>query len=405
VGWRGDGDPAGRYGVPVPAPADAAEHFRREFGAAPDGVWSAPGRVNLIGEHTDYNGGLALPIALPRRTYAAVRLRDDGRLRLSSDFSDAGVVDVDVTNIAPDVPGGWAAYPAGVVWAVREAGHALPGADVHISSDVPVGAGLSSSAAIECCVAAAVSDLLGLGLLADDEGRARLATWCQQGENVIARAPTGGMDQAISMRGVEAHATLLDCRTGAVEQVPFDLAAHGLALLVVDTRAEHALVDGQYAERRTSCEDAVALLGIDSLRDIDVDALDGSLSRLGDDVTRARVRHVVTEIDRVAQCVQALRATDFEEVGRLFVASHASLRDDYEVSCRELDLAVETAVAQGALGARMTGGGFGGSAIALVRADAVDSLSTAVTQAFDSAGLRRPDCFAVTAGAAAGRDA
>jgi len=383
----------------------AADRFSHDFGGAPTGVWSAPGRVNLIGEHTDYNGGLALPIALPRRTYAAVRLRDDGRLRLSSDLPEAGPVEVAVADIAPDVPGGWASYPAGTVWALREAGHDLQGADVHIGSDVPVGAGVSSSAAIECCVATAASDLLDLGLLADDDGRAQLAGWCQHGENVIAQAPTGGMDQAVSMRAVEAHATLLDSRTGAVEQVPFDLAAHGLALLVMDTRTKHALVDGQYAERRRSCEEAVAALGIGTLREIPFEDLDESLSRLGDNVTQARVRHVVTEIDRVLQCVRALRAEDFVEVGRLFVASHASLRDDYEVSCRELDLAVDTAMAQGALGARMTGGGFGGSAIAIVRAEAVDPVSTAVTEAFISAGLREPHCFAVTAGAAAGRDA
>lgn len=384
--------------------SDASEQFSREFGTTPSGVWSAPGRVNLIGEHTDYNGGLALPIALPQRTYAAVRLRDDGRLRLSSDFTEADVVEVAVADIAPDVPGGWASYPAGVVWAMTEAGHAVPGAEVHICSDVPVGAGLSSSAAIECCVAAALSDLLGLGLLAGDEGRAQLASWCQQGENVIAAAPTGGMDQAISMRAVEAHAALLDCRTGEVEQVPFDLAAHDLALLVIDTRAEHALVDGQYAARRRSCEDAVAALGVDTLREVSVQHLDEALGRLLDDVTRARVRHVVTEIDRVEQCVKALRAEDFEEVGRLFDASHSSLRDDYEVSCRELDLAVDTATAHGALGARMTGGGFGGSAIALVRADAVDTVSAAVTGVFAAAALREPLSFAVTAGAAAGRD-
>jgi len=387
----------------VPA-SDASEQFSREFGTTPSGVWSAPGRVNLIGEHTDYNGGLALPIALPQRTYAAVRLRDDGRLRLSSDFSEADVVEVAVADIAPDVPGGWASYPAGVVWAMTEAGHAVPGAEVHICSDVPVGAGLSSSAAIECCVAAALSDLLGLGLLAGDEGRAQLASWGQQGENVIAAAPTGGMDQAISMRAVEAHAALLDCRTGEVEQVPFDLAAHDLALLVIDTRAEHALVDGQYAARRRSCEDAVAALGVGTLREVSVQHLDEALGRLLDDVTRARVRHVVTEIDRVEQCVKALRAEDFEEVGRLFEASHASLRDDYEVSCRELDLAVDTATAHGALGARMTGGGFGGSAIALVRADAVNTVSAAVTGVFAAAALREPLSFAVTAGAAAGRD-
>ncbi|MEO9151172.1 MAG: galactokinase family protein, partial [Lapillicoccus sp.] len=304
----------------MPDPATAADRFREAVGVAPDGVWSAPGRVNLIGEHTDYNGGLALPIALPQRTYAATRLRDDGRLRLSSDFSPTPV-EVAVADIAAGRPGGWASYVAGVVWAAGEAGHVVPGLDVHITSEVPVGAGLSSSAALECSVAAALSDLLDLGLLADDAGRATLSRWCDQAENVIAQAPTGGMDQAISMRGVAAHAMLLDCRTGDIEQVPFDLAAEGLALLVIDTKAEHALVDGQYAARRRACERAAAILGVATLREVSISGLDDALARLGDEELEARVRHVVTEIDRVEQCVAALRAGDFDRVGALFVAS------------------------------------------------------------------------------------
>ncbi len=381
-------------------------------GGEPSGVWGAPGRVNLIGEHTDYNGGLALPIALPQRTRAAVRLRDDGLLRVSSDrpgqplpgVDTLEVVEVRVDDISPERPGGWASYVAGVAWALGQAGHPLPGADVHLTSDVPLGSGLSSSAALECCVAAAASDLLGLGLLADDAGRATLASWCQRAENDIALAPTGGMDQAASLRSVVAHATLLDCRTGEVTPVPFDLAAHGLSLVVVDTRAEHALVDGQYADRRATCEAAASTLGVETLREVDPSTLDDALGRLADGVARARVRHVVREIERVHQCVAALRADDFAAVGELFLASHASLRDDYEVSCVELDLVVETAVAAGALGARMTGGGFGGSAIALVRADAAEAVEAAVTAAFVARDLREPDCFTVTAGPPAGRE-
>ncbi len=382
----------------------ASSGFIEMFGGAPDGVWSAPGRVNLIGEHTDYNGGLALPIALPQRTCAAVRLRGDGVLRLSSGVSRGEVVEVPVTEIAPERPTGWAAYVAGVVWAARSAGHDVPGADVHLHSSVPVGAGLSSSAALECCVASALSDLLGLGLLDDDAGRKQLAAWCQRAENEIALAPTGGMDQAISMRAHEAHAALLDCRTGEVEQVPFDLEAHGLALLVIDTRAEHALVDGQYAARRATCEAAAASLGVATLREVPAAGLEAALRRLGDDVTRARVRHVVTEIERVQECVRALREDDLEEVGRLFVASHTSLRDDYEVSCAELDVAVESALVAGSLGARMTGGGFGGSAIAIVGAGDVDRVAAAVADGFAAAGMREPSCFAVTAGPSARRD-
>ncbi len=308
------------------------------------------------------------------------------------------------TDVGPGNPQGWAAYLAGVAWVLAEEGHPAPGLDVAIASDVPVGAGLSSSAALECSLVAALSDLLGLGVLADDTGRAQAAAWCQRAENEIAGAPTGGMDQAASMRATRGHAILVDSRTGSVEQVPVDLAAQGLELLVVDTRAEHALVDGQYAERRATCEEAAAVLGVETLGDVDPGGLDAALDRLPDDVSRARVRHVVTEIERVRQCVGALRRNDFQEVGRLFVASHVSLRDDYEVSCRELDLVVDTALDAGALGARMTGGGFGGSAIALVRADDAEAVGHAVVEAFAAAGLTPVQPFAVTAGPPAARD-
>jgi galactokinase len=383
---------------------DASALFGRTFGAGPDGIWSAPGRVNLIGEHTDYNGGLALPIALPLRTYAAVRLQDHGRLRATSTSAPGGVVDVALGDVEPGNPQGWVAYLAGVCWVLGQEGYALPGLDVAIASEVPVGAGLSSSAALECALVAALSDLLGLGVLDDDAGRARAAAWCQRAENEIAGAPTGGMDQAASMRATTDHAILLDCRSGAVEQVPVRLGSHGLALLVVDTRAEHALVDGQYAARRTACEEAAQVLGVETLREVDPADLGAALDRLPDDVSRARVRHVVTEIHRVRDCVDALRAGDFGEVGRLFVDSHASLRDDYEVSCRELDLVVDTALRAGALGARMTGGGFGGSAIALVPADQAESTAGRIVAAFAADGLDAPRPFAATPGPSAGRD-
>ncbi|HEU4330924.1 MAG TPA: galactokinase [Lapillicoccus sp.] len=383
----------------------AASLFVEAYGDRPSGVWSAPGRVNLIGEHTDYNGGLALPIALPQRTYAAVQRRDHGLLRAVSRSVPGGVVDIALDDIAPGTVQGWLAYLAGVCWVLRQEGYAVSGLDVAIASDVPVGAGLSSSAALECALVAALSDLLDLGVLDDDAGRARAAAWCQRAENDIAGAPTGGMDQAASMRATRDHALLLDCRSGAVEQVPVDLGQHRLTLLVVDTRAEHALVDGQYAARRSACEEAAALLGVGTLREVDPSGLDDALARLPDDVMRARVRHVVTEIERVRDCVEALRRNDFGEVGRLFVASHISLRDDYEVSCLELDLVVDSAMRSGALGARMTGGGFGGSAIALVPADRADQVAAAVVDAFSAAGLTAPQPFAATAGPPAGREA
>ena len=377
--------------------------FRDAFAAEPEGVWSAPGRVNLIGEHTDYNGGLCLPIGLPQRTFAAVRRRDDGLLRMVS-AQGGDVVEVALDDVGPGRPEGWAAYVAGVPWALRRAGHEVSGLDVAVDGRVPLGAGLSSSAALECAVAAAASDLFGLGLLADAAGRTALAAACVDAENTVAQAPTGGMDQSAAMLAEPGHALLLDCRDHHTEQVPFDLAEAGLALLVVDTRAEHALVDGQYAERRDSCEQAARELGVPTLREVEVGDLDDALGRLSSDLLRRRTRHVVTEIDRVVQAREALRHDDFERLGALFLQSHASMRDDFEISVDELDTVVEAAVAAGALGARMTGGGFGGSAIALVRADAVDETTERVEAAFADKGFRAPQAFAVTASGAAGRD-
>lgn len=391
----------------------ARDLFVTTYGAAPDGVWSAPGRVNLIGEHTDYNGGLALPIALPHRTYAAVARRDDDVVRLVSAQEPSGVREVRLADAVPGAVGGWAAYVVGVAWALREAGHAVGGFDLAIDSCVPFGAGLSSSAALEASVAVALDALHGLGLAgtvdaagaaSDDAGRATLAEVCVRAENEMAGAPTGGMDQAASLRARAGHALLLDCRDGAVRHVPFDLAAHGLALLVVDTRAEHSHVDGEYAQRRAACEEAARRLGVDSLRDVaddprgDAWALEALAATPDGDALVPRVRHVVSEIARVTAFVAALDADVVEAVGPLMDASHASLRDDYAVSCRELDVAVDAARAAGARGARMTGGGFGGSAIALVGADDVEAVARSVAAAFAAQGLTAP-AFAVAVAA------
>ncbi|MBD8061503.1 galactokinase [Oceanitalea stevensii] len=380
-----------------------------------DGVWAAPGRVNLIGEHTDYNGGLCLPVALPHRTYVAVRRRDDRTVRLSS-AQEEGVRTVDLDGVGPaGSPGaveGWPAYVVGVAWALVAEGlvpaERVTGFDVAVDSCVPYGAGLSSSAALECAVAIALDELWGLGLAADDAGRARLAAACVRAENEVAGAPTGGMDQSASLRAQEARALLLDCRDGSTRQVPFALEAAGLELLVIDTRAPHALVDGQYAERRDSCERAARQLGVTTLRE--VEDLDAALAALDDPVVQRRVRHVVTEIGRVARFAEELDAGPLDTgraaaLGALMAGSHASMRDDYEISCAELDLAVETATAAGAHGARMTGGGFGGSAIALLPAGQAERVAGAVSAAFAAAGFAAPAFLLAPASAPAARTA
>lgn len=370
---------------------DARTLFAHELGGSPDGVWCAPGRVNLIGEHVDYADGLCLPMALEHCTAVAVRRRADGILRLRS----AGFpgTDITVTDIVSHAVPGWAAYVAGVVWAVGPAG--FGGADIAVASDVPVGAGLSSSAALECAVALALAELFGRAT--DDTGRAVLASACMRAENDFVGVPTGGMDQQISLRGRAGHAMLLDCRTGTVRHVPFDPAADGLALLVVDTAAPHRLVDGQYAQRRRAVEDAARQLGVDSLRDTD------SVAALRDTILARRARHVVTEIGRVRAAVSALDAGDVRALGPLLDASHRSLRDDFEVSSVELDSAVDAARDAGALGARMVGGGFGGSALALCEAAAVEKISHAVRVAAGRRGLPQPRFWKVAPAAGARR--
>jgi galactokinase len=356
-----------------------------------------------MGEHTDYNAGLCLPIALPHRTYAAVRLRADHRLRLRS-LQSGRQYDLELDDVRAGNPAGWGGYAAGVLWALADAGHPVSGFDLMLDGQVPLGAGLSSSAALECAVAAALSDLLDLGLLRDDHARATLAGICVNAENTIAGAPTGGMDQSAALRCQVGHALLLDCRDGSIAQVPFDLAAHGLSLLIMDTRVEHALDDGQYAQRRASCEEAAKQLGLPSLREVDFHDLDEILDQLSDRRTRARARHVVSEIERVRVTADLLLGGRLQEVGSLFNASHSSLRDDFEVSCAELDLAVEAATTHGALGARMTGGGFGGSAIALVPTGSASEVTAGVLHEFADRDIGPPDCFEVVAGGPARRE-
>ncbi|HEY8259393.1 MAG TPA: galactokinase [Gemmatimonadales bacterium] len=352
-------------------------------------VWSAPGRVNLIGEHTDYNGGFVLPFALPHRTAVGAARSDRPEWTV---VSEEGKEQEGVTFGAGDlVPGavrGWAGYVAGVVWALREAGVEVPHARLAIASDVPIGAGLSSSAALECAVLAALADLAGAA------DHVPVTTWpalAQRAENGYVGVPCGIMDQAASTLCRRGHALFLDCRTQAVEQVPFDLAASGLAILVADTHAPHRHSDNEYAARRATCEAAARALGVPSLRE--VDDLSSALETLSDDVMRRRVRHVVTENERVLATVKLLRSGAPADIGPLLNASHVSLRGDYEVTVAELDVAVDAAMSAGALGARMTGGGFGGCIIALVRLTDAEAVAEAVEAAFAARRFGVPSFF------------
>jgi len=373
-----------------------ADRFREVYGRDPAGVWAAPGRVNIIGEHVDYNDGLVLPFALTHRTTVGAAPREDGRVTARLLQTDE-TLDEAIAELDPGSLQEWPAYVAGVLWVLREDDHDVRGMDLLLDGRVPVGAGLSSSAALECSVAVAANDLSGLGL--DDPFLAKVA---QRAENDFVGVPCGLMDQMASMACTAGHALLYDVRSGEAEQVPFAPQDAGLALLVVDTKVKHSVGDGAYADRRRTCEEAARTLGVASLREVRPDGLDEALRRVRDDAV-PRVRHVVSEIDRVRQAVDALRAGDWQRLGELMSASHVSLRDDYEVSAPEVDAAVEAALGAGALGARMTGAGFGGSAIALVPADGVATVQDAVQTSFEAAGYAAAEFFVAEPGDGAGR--
>jgi galactokinase len=375
---------------------DVRARFQQVYGQWPVGVWAAPGRVNLIGEHTDYNDGYVLPFALPHRTEVAAAPAPDREWTVWSAHA-AELVRFGEADLLPGRVSGWAGYVAGVVWALREAGWTVPAARLAVTSDVPLGAGLSSSAALECAVLTGLADLGGLDLPVGD--RPALA---QRAENAYVGVPCGIMDQSAATLCLAGHALFLDCRSGEVEQVPFDLPAAGLRLLVIDTRAPHQLVSGEYAARRTACEQAAAALGVRALRDVSLADLDTALARLDDPLHRRRVRHVVTENQRVLDTVALLQTGRVREIAPLLSASHASMRDDYEITVPEVDLAAATAEAAGAYGARMTGGGFGGCVIALVDADAADPVAAAVTDAFAAQGFTAPAPFVAVPSAGAG---
>ncbi|NLU80701.1 galactokinase [Micromonospora sp. HNM0581] len=365
--------------------------FRNTYGQPPAGRWAAPGRVNLIGEHTDYNDGFVLPFALPLRTVVAAAPQPTGNWTVRSELTGETVTFGTDDVSRPGRVTGWAAYVAGVVWALREAGLGVPGARLAVASDVPLGAGLSSSAALEAAVLTALVDLGGLELSTDKQPRL-----AQRAENQYVGAPTGIMDQSAVIRCRTGHALFLDCRTGQVEHIPFDLGSAGLAVLVIDSRAPHRHADGEYAGRRASCEKAAALLGVTALRDLPATGLDDTLTRLPDSEIRRRVRHVVTENQRVLDTVALLNAGQARRIGPLLTASHASMRDDFAITVPEVDTAVDAALAAGALGARMTGGGFGGCVLALVEADRSDRVGAAVAAAYTDRAFAAPSFFTAT---------
>ncbi len=356
--------------------------------------YAAPGRINLIGEHTDYNLGFSLPIALPQRTVVTFTPDDTEAITVDSDRAE------NAQRIALDtVPGdvaGWAGYVAGVIWALRQAGYPVPGGAMSITSDVEMGSGLSSSAALECAALGAIASAAGVRIEAKEQ--ARLA---QRAENDYVGAPTGLLDQLSSLFGRASTALLIDFRDVSVLPVPFDPEPSGVTLLLIDSRARHRHAGGDYAARRASCERAAADLGVASLREVQ-DRGPSAVAAVKDPLDARRARHVLTENQRVLDCVAALSDSDFTQAGRLFTASHLSMRDDFEITTEHIDLIADTATGAGALGARMTGGGFGGCVIALVPVTKAELVDDAVRRAVSDAGCEAPVITRTHAAAGAG---
>lgn len=363
--------------------ASIARSFEELYGRKPEVIAEAPGRVNLIGEHIDYSEGFVLPFAIADRAYAAIAARPDGLVRIASHQRKEKIFSIDISDVKPGSKGDWEKYVLGVLWSLG----ITTGVDILVDGSVPSGAGLSSSAALECSVAVGLNALFSLEMSKQDLARAT-----QKAENDYVGMPCGIMDQSVSLMGQAGSALLLDCRDLTTETIPFDVASAGLELLIIDTQAHHALVDGGYAERRAACESVAGKLSIPSMRHLTLEVLETNREKLTA-TEFIRARHAVTEIARVLEAVTALRASDFATLGQLINASHASLRDDYAVSCPELDVAVDASVAAGAMGSRMVGGGFGGSAIALIKASDVQKTKDAVLAAFEAKGFKKPRFF------------
>ena len=368
-----------------------ASKFQEVFGTPPDVIASAPGRVNLIGEHVDFLDGFVLPFAISDATTVAIAKNSSNKIRCASIQKKGVVSTIDSANIAPKSGEAWTRYPIGVLWSLG----IDTGLDILVDGQVPLGAGLSSSAALECAVATAINEFFNLGLTLPELARA-----AQRAENIYVGMPCGIMDQSVSLMATAGNALLLDTRDLSIEHIPFDIAPLGLELLVIDTQVHHALVDGGYAERRASCEKAVSDLGITSLRDISVTDFVSRKSEL-DEKTYIRAFHGVTEMQRVLDAVALMKSGDFVGFGEIVTAAHISLRDNYTVSCPELDLAVDTALKFGALGSRMIGGGFGGSAIALIKAKDAELIRIEIKNEFIKSKFKSPRFFSALPSAGA----
>jgi galactokinase len=368
-----------------------ASKFQEVFGTPPDVIASAPGRVNLIGEHVDFLDGFVLPFAISDATTVAIAKNSSNKIRCASIQKKGVVSTIDCANIAPKSGEAWTRYPIGVLWSLG----IDTGLDILVDGQVPLGAGLSSSAALECAVATAINEFFNLGLTLPELARA-----AQRAENIYVGMPCGIMDQSVSLMATEGNALLLDTRDLSIEQIPFNIAPLGLELLVIDTQVHHALVDGGYAERRASCEKAIADLDITSLRDISISEFVARKPEL-DEKTYLRAFHGITEMQRVLDAVTLLKAGDFVGFGEIVTAAHISLRDNYTVSCPELNLAVDTALKFGALGSRMIGGGFGGSAIALIKAKDSDLIKSEIKSGFMKARFKSPRFFSALPSAGA----